>query len=159
MRKRFTVLGTLMLVLSGIACAQSNGPAAEAQKPAAQVAGATAGPAYVIPAEFAKKPNPIRPTVKSIAEGKRIYGYDCAMCHGDNGDGKGDLAGDMKLTLKDFRDPSSLKETTDGDMFYIIEKGKGQMPGEGNRETPEELWNIINFVRSLAKKNPKPAGK
>jgi hypothetical protein len=29
--------------------------------------------------------------------------HHCAMCHGDEGDGKGDLAVQMKLELKDWR--------------------------------------------------------
>ena len=46
------------------------------------------------------------------------------MCHGKDGDGNGDLATDMKLKLLDYRDPASLKDLTDGDLFYIIKNGK-----------------------------------
>ena len=86
-----------------------------------------------------------------------MYGYDCAMCHGANGSGKGDLAADMKLTLKDYRDPASLKDRTDGEMFYIIQKGKGDMPSEGDRQKPEGIWNLVNYIRSLSKKGPATA--
>jgi mono/diheme cytochrome c family protein len=157
MLKRLLVLTTLIVAGSAAAFGQTQDTGQQAQKPASQAAGTAA--AYVIPAEYVKKQNPVKATVASIAEGRRIYGYDCAMCHGESGDGKGDLAGDMKLTLKDFRDPTTLKDLTDGEMFYIIEKGKGQMPGEGTRQTPEELWNIINFIRSLAKKTSTPNRK
>jgi len=81
-----------------------------------------------------------------------MYGYDCAMCHGEKGDGKGDLAADQKLVLKDYTDPLALKDMTDGEMYYIIKNGKGQMPGEGDREKPDDLWNMVILVRSLAKK-------
>ena len=105
-----------------------------------------------IPPEAAKQPNPVKPTAASIAQGKKIYGYDCAMCHGATGDGKGDLAADMKLTLSDYRDPAALKNMTDGELFYIIKNGKGDMPLEGDRAKTEDLWNLVNYVRSLAKK-------
>jgi mono/diheme cytochrome c family protein len=106
----------------------------------------------VIPAEFKNMVNPVKPTPESQAHVKKIYGYDCAMCHGENGNGKGDVVADLKLTLKDYTDPAALKDLSDGELFYIIKKGKGQMPGEGDRAKDEDLWNIVILVRSFAKK-------
>jgi mono/diheme cytochrome c family protein len=106
----------------------------------------------VIPAEAARMVNPVKPTPESQTHAKKMYGYDCAMCHGENGNGKGDLVGDMKLTLKDYTDPAALKDLTDGQIFYIIKNGKGQMPGEGDRAKPDDMWNMVIYVRSLAKK-------
>jgi mono/diheme cytochrome c family protein len=106
----------------------------------------------VIPAEAARMVNPVKPTPESQAHVKKMYGYDCAMCHGESGNGKGDLVGDMKLTLKDYTDPTALKDLTDGQIFYIIKNGKGQMPGEGDRAKPDDIWNMVIYVRSLAKK-------
>jgi mono/diheme cytochrome c family protein len=106
------------------------------------------------PAEAAKLVNPVKPSSESIARGKRAYGYDCAMCHGKDGDGKGDLAADMKVKLGDFRAPDTLKDQTDGELFYIIKNGKGEMPSEGGRAKSEELWDLVNYVRSLAKPEP-----
>src|SRR5271154_4947916 len=79
----------------------------------------TAAPS-VIPAEAARMVNPVKPTPESQAHVKKMYGYECAMCHGENGNGKGDLVGDMKLSLKDYTDPAALKDLTDGQIFYII---------------------------------------
>jgi mono/diheme cytochrome c family protein len=97
--------------------------------------------------------NPVKPTPDSIAQGKKVYGYDCAMCHGVDGDGKGDLAIDMKLKLLDYRDPDSLKDKTDADLFQIIQKGKGGMPEEGDRAKPDVIWDLVNYVRSFARKD------
>jgi mono/diheme cytochrome c family protein len=108
---------------------------------------------YKIPPEASKLANPVKPTAASLAAGKKNYGFDCAMCHGKDGDGKGELAADMKLKLADYRDPASLKDMTDGDLFYIIKNGKGDMTGEGDRSKPDEIWNLVNYVRSLAQKN------
>jgi mono/diheme cytochrome c family protein len=106
-----------------------------------------------IPAEAARQANPVKPTQESIAQGKKYYGYDCAMCHGANGDGKGDLAIEEKLTIGDFRDPATLKDKTDGELFYMLKNGHGQMPAEPIRFKQDELWNLINYVRSLSKKS------
>jgi hypothetical protein len=71
---------------------------------------------------------------------------------GKSGDGKGDLAADMKLELRDWRDASSLEKITDGELFWIVSKGKGKMPGEGDRTSEKARWNFVNLVRSFAKK-------
>jgi mono/diheme cytochrome c family protein len=120
--------------------------AAQATKPAPKTAYSA------IPVKAAREPNPVKPTPESIAEGKKIYSYDCASCHGATGDGKTDVAKDMKMP--DLTDAVRLKDRTDGELFYIIKNGHGDMPPEGDRVKPEQLWDMVNYVRSLAKKQP-----
>ena len=110
-----------------------------------------------IPVEAARRENPVKPSEESLARGKKQYGYDCVMCHGKTGDGKGDVAADMKLKMNDETDPATLKDRTDGELFYIIQKGKDRMPPEGSRVKDETIWDMVNYVRSLAKKGDKPA--
>ena len=106
-----------------------------------------------IPAADAAMKNPVKPTPENLAEAKRLFGYHCAMCHGENGDGKGDLAVSMKLDLKNWQNPASLEKMTDGELFYIITNGRGKMTGgEGDRTKPELRWSLVNYVRSFAKK-------
>jgi mono/diheme cytochrome c family protein len=76
------------------------------------------------------------------------------MCHSKNGEGKGDTARDMKLQMSDFTDPATLKNRTDGELFYIIKNGYQDMPGEGERLKPDETWDLVNYVRSLVKTKP-----
>ena len=101
--------------------------------------------------EEAAKANPVKPTAESLAKAKKLYAIDCAMCHGDNGDGKGDMASDMK-NVTDFTNPEALKNRTDGELFYVIRHGKGEMPPEGDRAKDDDIWNLVNYIRSLAKK-------
>ena len=110
-------------------------------------------PPTAVPAEEAAKVNPVKPTPESLAHAKKIYGYDCAMCHGEKGDGKGDVVADLKLKMKDYTDPTALKDMTDGALFYIIRNGRGQMPGEeASRAKPEDVWNMVVLLRSFARK-------
>ncbi len=102
------------------------------------------------PADAAKA-NPVKPTADSLAKAKKLYAIDCAMCHGDKGDGKGDMASDIK-NVTDFTNPDALKNRTDGELFYTIRHGKGDMPLEGDRAKDDDIWNLVNYVRSLAKK-------
>ena len=107
-----------------------------------------------IPAEAKRMVNPVKPTPESQAHAKKVYGYDCAMCHGENGNGKGDLVADLKLVMKDQTDPAALKDMTDGELFYIIKNGKGKMSGEGDRAKTDDIWNLVILVRSFSKKEP-----
>jgi mono/diheme cytochrome c family protein len=112
----------------------------------------TPAPESKIPPEDAAKANPVKPTAESLAKGKKMYGYDCAMCHGKDGDGKGDMASDYK-NVTDFTNPDALKNRTDGELFYITRNGKGEnMPPEGDRAKNEDIWNMVNYVRSFKKK-------
>lgn len=120
----------------------------EPQKPTEEKSAAESKSA----AETTKQVNPVKPTPSSIASGKKSYTYDCAMCHGKEGAGDGDLAGDMHLKLRDYRDPATLKELPDGEIYSIIANGKGKMTGEEGRMKPEQIWDIVNYLRSLAKK-------
>ena len=119
----------------------------QASKPPSQ------NPSYAaIPVEAARAENPVKSTPESLARAKKWWTLDCEMCHGKNGDGKGETAKDMKLTMVDFTDPATLKDHTDGEIFYIIKNGHNDMPAEGPRVKTEENWDLVNYVRSLAKK-------
>jgi mono/diheme cytochrome c family protein len=107
---------------------------------------------HPVPVKEARAPNPVKPTPESIAEGKKIYGYDCAQCHGAAGDAQTEVGKDLKAA--DLTDPATLKDRTDGAIFYILRHGHGNMPREGDRVKSEQLWDLVNYVRSLARKPP-----
>ncbi|MGA7791724.1 MAG: cytochrome c [Candidatus Acidiferrales bacterium] len=103
-----------------------------------------------IPQEEVDRKNPIVSNPASVAEGKRLCGAtDCALCHGKDGDGKGVLAKDINMNVHDWRKPESLAHFTDGELSYLILKGKGRMPAYDGRETAEQVWQIVNYIRSM----------
>jgi mono/diheme cytochrome c family protein len=112
-------------------------------------------PAPAAPAASAAAParlNPVKATAASQAKAKTIYGIDCAVCHGDNGNGKTDLATSMTLTLTDWTDPKSLADKPDGDLFKIIRDGKDKMPPEdAGRAKDDDVWNLVIYIRSFSK--------
>jgi mono/diheme cytochrome c family protein len=113
---------------------------------------ATPAAAVVVPPDAAQKVNPVKPTAEVLARAKKMYGYDCAMCHGETGDGKGELVADMKLSLKDYTDPAALKDLSDAQIFDIIKNGKGKMMGEGDRAKTDDVWALVVLLRSFARK-------
>lgn len=150
MRIGFPLLGAVLLATLGTLAAQQNPPQ---EKPKDSTTPAATPPDTAKPAATEDKKNPVKPSREGLAAAKKVFGYDCAMCHGELGDGKGDLVSSMDLKLKDWRDPASLADMTDGQMFDVISKGKGKMPGEGERVPTERVWNLVNYVRSFSKKD------
>ena len=155
MRHGLVCVGVVLFTGFSISTAQQqekpkDNAAAPAPAPAAAVAAANDAPK---PASGAERKNPVKATPEGLAAIKKLYGYDCAMCHGATGDGKGDVAASMNLTLKSWRDAAALSGISDGDMYDLILKGKGKMVGEGDRLTPEKAWTMVHYVRSLAKKD------
>jgi mono/diheme cytochrome c family protein len=146
MLKPFLILSAL--VLAGVSAPPPQAPQSDGAAPAAPATEAK------IPLEAVNQVNPVKPSAESLARAKKIYGYECAMCHGDDGAGTGDLAKSMKAKMVNLRDPSALKGRTDGEIYYIINHGMGEMEGEGPRVKPDDTWNLVNYVRSFAKGQP-----
>jgi mono/diheme cytochrome c family protein len=145
MRKVLVVLGAVVILSLGMARAKHG---AAQEKPKDSQSGE-----YKISQEDIDKKNPVKATPEGLAAARKMYGYDCAMCHGPKGDGKGDIVDSMKLTMHDWREPASLEGKTDGELFYIITKGKGKMMGEGDRVSDTVRWNMVSLVRSYSKKD------
>ncbi|HUA98435.1 MAG TPA: cytochrome c [Terracidiphilus sp.] len=104
--------------------------------------------------------NPVTPTAATLAAAKVVYGRDCALCHGDNGDGKSEIATSMDLKLDDWTKPDALAGKHDGQMFDIIRMGMGKMPDEEKgRASDVEVWNMIHYIRSLSQAPSAAAAK
>ena len=135
----------------------------DAQNSAASGSQLTAAPSphnSAISPEAAARKNPISFTDVSVDRGKKVYMTQCALCHGEKGDGQGDLATDMKLKLPDFTKSDALTKRTDGELYAIVETGKDPMPSQKARLTDKHLWNLVNYLRSLSGKVPaKATGK
>jgi mono/diheme cytochrome c family protein len=112
---------------------------------------------YNVSAEERDRKNPAKFNAVSVERGKKIFLSQCAMCHGTNGAGKGDLAQELKITLPDFTKPESLKRRTDGELFKIIGIGNDTMPGQEKRLTDPQRWNIVNYLRALGGGAPEKA--
>lgn len=92
---------------------------------------------------------PPRPDVK------HVYQTDCAICHGDNGNGKTDLATSMNLTLADWTNPTSLTAKTDQQLFDFIRKGNDKMPPEDSgRATDDQVKGLVKYIRAFASQAP-----
>jgi len=129
------------------------------EKPAETPVAATTTPPATPPAAASpatapvKKDNPVKSSPEVLAAAKKVFGYDCAMCHGESGNGKGELVESMSLKMKDWHDPAVLSGISDGDIYDLIVKGKDKMVGEGDRLAPAKVWGLVHYVRTFAKKS------
>jgi mono/diheme cytochrome c family protein len=137
------------VVFLAIACLPSQGRSAQQTGPA------LTPPQTVTPAPAAAAKNPVKPTPESQAKAKSLYEIDCAMCHGDNGNGKTDLASSMGLTLEDWTNPATLGNKEDWELFNAIRVGKDKMPPETEGRAPDnEVWNLVIYIRGFSKGRP-----
>jgi mono/diheme cytochrome c family protein len=155
MSKSFLLfVAAVVLVL---ACLPLEGRSPQQAAPAPAPALAPQPTVETPPAAQAVK-NPVKPTAESQAKAKGLYKIDCAMCHGDNGNGKTDLATSMELTLDDWTDPKTLANKEDWMLFNVIRNGKDKMPPESDgRANDTEVWNLIIYIRSFSKPQSAPA--
>src|SRR5688572_14386045 len=75
-----------------------------------------------------------------------LFKQKCAMCHGENGAGKGKVPA--------ISSPE-VQAKSDADFKAATEKGvktdKGMMPGFGGKLTPEQIDGLVMYMRSLKK--------
>ena len=104
--------------------------------------------------EARKLKNPVAATAASLKTGQQLYQKNCMFCHGEKG------LGDGKLVPKDMH-PANLTDdmwdrgSTDGEIHAVIMNGAGpefKMKGVKGRLSDADVWNIINYLRSIGPK-------
>lgn len=103
--------------------------------------------------EATELPNPLPADAASQSLGEQLFAVNCAVCHGENGDGTGIVAGYFKAANvpapADLR-RADIKARTDGQLFWIISNGfGGYMPPFGDLITPEQRWALVVHIRQL----------
>jgi mono/diheme cytochrome c family protein len=105
---------------------------------------------WVVPANFKSMKNPIAQSDASAKTGTALFTKNCAACHGKAGLGDGVKA----RTLKDFPGDFSkavFQSLSDGDIFYRTKTGRGDMPKYDGKLADDDIWNVVNYMRTLKK--------
>ena len=103
-----------------------------------------------------KLKNPVPYTKKSIDRGRATFLQNCTSCHGENGKAEGSLI----AAATDLTEPTLYKSgSSDGEIFHSIRDGAGdQMPAFKSQLASEtDIWNLVNFIRSLWPESMRPA--
>ena len=103
--------------------------------------------------DAAKIQNPVPSSPESIAAGKASYNRYCANCHGLNAEGS--PGNDLTPEAPDLTDKQWKHGSTDGEIFNNVKNGIGPeftMGAFGDQLKDEDVWRVVNYIRSLAKK-------
>src|SRR6185503_9721292 len=111
---------------------------------------------WELPEDADKTKNPVATSAESIAKGKELYlertKGNCIFCHGETGAGNEANLAKLRRKPADLTNKERMTAMTDGEIFWKISKGiRGIMPAGEKRMTEEERWNVVNYVRTLAK--------
>jgi mono/diheme cytochrome c family protein len=105
--------------------------------------------------EARKVRNPVAPTTASVEKGAQLYQKNCEFCHGPGGLGDGRLA-PKGVHPANLTDEEWVRGSTDGEIFAVIANGAGpefKMKGVKGRVSDTDIWNIVNYIRTLGPKN------
>jgi len=104
------------------------------------------------PAEYKNLKNPLPGTGQSLAQGKKIYDTHCLKCHGPKGAGVGSSTDSLKTLPGDLSDKRRMSLYTDGTLFWKTYVGRGEMPPWQLALSEEEIWHVVNYLRTFAPK-------
>jgi mono/diheme cytochrome c family protein len=107
------------------------------------------------PASAKADKNPIPSSPDSIDEGKELFEeIGCNGCHGDGGTGDGPASAGLEPSPRNFTNPAWQEARTDGELRYTIfngSPGTAMIANEAMFDEPDDVWKVINFIRSLKK--------
>lgn len=104
---------------------------------------------WVAPVEYQNIKNPYSGVEDRERIGRIIYSKQCKFCHGSKGKGDGNQANLLETVVADLT-AASVKNQTDGSLYYKIYTGRNDMPTFEKIITDEEdLWMVINYIKSL----------
>lgn len=95
--------------------------------------------------------NPIQINALTIPKAAEIYSQHCVSCHGADGRGDGTeqkVDYSLQSILKTPTQPGN-QPLSDGELYWKITHGVGQMPSFAGKLTDDERWLVVNHMRRL----------
>jgi mono/diheme cytochrome c family protein len=109
---------------------------------------------WVAPKEADNVKNPLAGTNNTLAEARALYVANCGPCHGEKGRGDGPAAPGLNPKPADHTS-ALVQGETDGSLFWKLSEGRNPMPGYKKIFSDQQRWELINFIRTLAKTTKK----
>lgn len=95
--------------------------------------------------------NPYNKSHAAVLEkGKALYNTNCAICHGEKGDGKGTIVTNGKYPAPPpsyFED--RILNLSEGKMFHSVHYGKNLMGSYAGQMSKEERWMVVNYIKQM----------
>jgi mono/diheme cytochrome c family protein len=106
---------------------------------------------WVVPASAAHVKNPLAGNTSVLGDAKVLYVGNCAPCHGKGGKGNGPAAAALKVKPADHTS-AKIQSMSDGSLYWMIATGQTPMPSYKTALTTKQKWELVNYIRTLAKK-------
>ena len=100
------------------------------------------------PDEAKKIVNPYVGNKIAAQKGSMLYQRLCWTCHGKTGLGDGPAGKNLNPKPKNFN-LESVQKQSDGELFWKISNGKGMMLPYKHSLSEEQLWQLVNFIRTF----------
>jgi mono/diheme cytochrome c family protein len=105
---------------------------------------------WEVPEKYTKMENPFEADKSSFSIGKSYYAKHCKTCHGKTGRGDGLTSKTLDVDPSDLT-LDDLDTQKDGEVYYKIYEGRGEMPGFKKLIDEEDIWHVVNYVRTFYK--------
>lgn len=92
--------------------------------------------------------SPLDSTQIDLTRAKDLYGIYCGICHGNLGDGQGNLVKREKI-LGIPRYDDAGRAITEGSIYHTLYYGKNAMGSYANQLKEEERWQVVAYVLKL----------
>lgn len=101
-----------------------------------------------VPADKKAKNSNIKFDELTSKEGEAVYAKKCVSCHGNPS--KANMRRSFKPMPPDLAS-AGTQSLTDGELFYILNTGRGLMPAFAGAISESEQWKVISYLRSFNK--------
>lgn len=96
--------------------------------------------------------NPVPANAQTLERAQNIFAVNCAACHGQNADGQSPVADRFSaagaVPPVNFRD-ARARNRTDGQLYWILTNGVGNMPPFGDLLTDDQRWTLVRYIRNV----------
>ncbi|MEI7510181.1 MAG: cytochrome c [Flavobacterium sp.] len=90
--------------------------------------------------------SPLDPATIDMKKAQELYEIYCAICHGNEGNGKGRLVTQGKfLGVPNYKD----RQITEGSINHVINYGINSMGSYANQLNQQERWMVAAYVMKL----------
>ncbi len=109
---------------------------------------------WIAPKSADKVKNPLAGIIEATHKGENLFVQNCTECHGMTGRGDGPTA-DMLDTKPANLSSAKVQRESDGALFWKISEGKGAMASYKNVFSGDQIWQLVNYIRTLGKDHSK----
>ena len=101
-----------------------------------------------------KMKNLVVSSPESIKAGQALFQKNCRFCHNADAKGDGPMAPEGTHP-PNLTDDKWDRGSSDGEIFAVIQNGAGpkfDMKGYKSKMTETDIWNVVNYLRSIQAK-------